>query len=112
LKQMVRFQQFNLQDSFMLMGKFDIILARYVAIYFSDQFKQDLYKKIWRALFGGGTFFLGSSETLGSFSQDFDSKSYHGNVYYQARQDQFEPKEMTAMERVQEMLSKAGLEEK
>lgn len=64
LKERVTFRKFNLRDSFSLMGAFDIILTRYVLIYFNDDFKREVLAKVHGALVDGGTLFLGSSESL------------------------------------------------
>lgn len=64
LKDRVVFRKFNLRDSFALLGSFDIILTRYVLIYFNDDFKREVLAKVRGALNEGGTLFLGSSESL------------------------------------------------
>ena len=50
LKKRVTFKQFNLQNSFITLGKFDLVLCRYVAIYFSSRFKRELFSKIAKVL--------------------------------------------------------------
>lgn len=85
LRDRVEFRQFNLQDSFGLLGSFDIVLTRYVAIYFSDQFKAELFKKIQKLLQPSGHLFLGSSETLGSNSAGYDQLSHGRFLYYRAQ---------------------------
>jgi chemotaxis protein methyltransferase CheR len=64
LQERIVFQKFNLQDSFAMMGTFDIILTRYVLIYFDDDFKREVLGKAHGALAQGGVLFLGSSESL------------------------------------------------
>jgi chemotaxis protein methyltransferase CheR len=83
IRKRVNFRLFNLQDSFGALGRFDIVMARYVAIYFSDDFKRDLFAKINRTLNPGGSFFLGSSETLGSNSNNFQQQSHGRYLYYE-----------------------------
>ncbi len=85
IRKRVTFREFNLQDSFAGLGRFDIVLARYVAIYFSDEFKRDLFAKINRALVPGGCFFLGSSETLGLNAINFSQQSHGRYLYYQTK---------------------------
>ena len=82
IKQMVSFQQFNLQDSFMPLGKFDVIMLRNVAIYFSIPFKVELFKKLANALNPGGYLFLGASETVNGLSQDFEIQKSERGIYY------------------------------
>lgn len=85
IKQMVRFQQFNLQHPFSAFGKFDIIMLRNVAIYFSCDFKKELFKKVAQALNPGGYLFLGTSEALVGYSNDFVSIGHNNYTYYQLK---------------------------
>lgn len=64
IRDRVVFRKFNLRDSFIMMGSFDIILTRYVLIYFQDDFKREVLRKAHGALDKGGVLFLGSSESL------------------------------------------------
>ncbi len=64
IRDRVVFRKFNLQDSFIMMGSFDIILTRYVLIYFQDEFKREVLRKAHGALAQGGVLFVGSSESL------------------------------------------------
>lgn len=85
VQQMVTLKKINLQDSFASLGRFDIILCRNVAIYFSDEFKRDLFGRFAKALHPGGIFFLGASESLASYSSAFDMKTGSAGVYYRVR---------------------------
>lgn len=84
LKERITFRKFNLQDTFSLLGEFDVILNRYVSIYFSDEFKRRLYAKIHGSLRPNGHLFLGSSETIDGYSDDFVTLRHGRAVYYQA----------------------------
>ncbi|MBK7045839.1 MAG: protein-glutamate O-methyltransferase CheR [bacterium] len=64
IRDRVVFRKFNLRDSFVMMGSFDIILTRYVLIYFQDDFKREVLRKVHGALDKSGVLFLGSSESL------------------------------------------------
>lgn len=79
LKKRVTFKRFNLKDSFMSLGMFDLILCRYVIIYFSTEFKKEIYKKLFNSLQPGGVLLLGATESLRGYSSDFDI-SYHNNT--------------------------------
>jgi len=79
LKKRVQFKKFNLQNSFVSLGTFNLILCRYVMIYFSPLFKKEIFKKIAGALKPKGILLLGASETLRDFSDDFDI-SYYKNA--------------------------------
>lgn len=85
LQTMVRFQKFNLQDRFLGLGKFDIVFLRNVAIYFSDEFKEELFKKINSTLNPSGLLFIGSSESLNRYSTDYQLQEYGKCLYYQTK---------------------------
>jgi chemotaxis protein methyltransferase CheR len=77
IKQIVSFKEFNLQDSFINLGQFDMILCRYVSIYFSEQFKKELFAKFARALKrSGDVLLLGATESLRGFSDSFHIEYY------------------------------------
>jgi len=77
IKKLVSFKEFNLQDSFINLGKFDMILCRYVSIYFSEQFKKELFAKFARALKRPkDILLLGATESLRGFSDSFDIEYY------------------------------------
>ena len=84
LRERITFRKFNLQDSFSLLGKFDIILNRYVSIYFSDEFKRGLYRKLHNSLEAKGHLFLGASESLDGYSDEFVTFRHGRAIYYQA----------------------------
>ncbi|MCD6308598.1 MAG: protein-glutamate O-methyltransferase CheR [Candidatus Latescibacteria bacterium] len=79
LKKHVRFKKFNLQDSLASMGIFDLIMCRYVTIYFSEQFKRTVFSKIAKALQPGGVLLLGATESLRGYSDEFNI-SYHNRA--------------------------------
>jgi chemotaxis protein methyltransferase CheR len=86
IKNMVEFQQINLFKSFSHLGYFDLIMLRNVAIYFSKEFKIDLFKRLAKALKPGGYLVLGASESLYGYSDDFE-RLQHGNAqFYQVKQ--------------------------
>jgi len=77
IKKLVTFKEFNLQDSFMNLGQFDMILCRYVSIYFSEQFKKELFAKFARALKRPkDILLLGATESLRGFTDSFDIEYY------------------------------------
>jgi chemotaxis protein methyltransferase CheR len=82
LKKRVSFKRFNLKESFMPLGMFDLILCRYVIIYFSDDFKRDIYKKLYSALQPGSTLLLGATESLRGYSSDFDISYFNNSVIF------------------------------
>ena len=60
----VRFQPFNLQKPFAVLGQFEIIFCRNVLIYFSDDLKRDILIRMSKILKPGGYLFLSSTETI------------------------------------------------
>jgi len=64
LRNMVRFQEFNLLDDFAPLGTFDVVFCRNVLIYFDLETKKQVLEKIARMLPPDGVVFLGSSETV------------------------------------------------
>jgi chemotaxis protein methyltransferase CheR len=86
IKDMVTFQKFNLQDNpIILEPHFDLVFIRYVAIYFSDDFKRSLYSRLARVLSPKGFLVIGAVETLRGVSEDFDMLSHAGGLYYQCK---------------------------
>lgn len=85
VKQMVTFKRFNLQNPFTALGSFDLVFCRNVAIYFSLQFKQDLFRKIADTLNPAGLLFLGSAESLAQYSTDYEMLEHKGSLYYRVK---------------------------
>ncbi|MCP4550124.1 MAG: protein-glutamate O-methyltransferase CheR [bacterium] len=105
VKDLVDFKFMNLQDSFGLIGTFDIILVRYVAIYFSDEFKHELFNKVWRALNPNGTMFLGSSETIDHYSDNFKIRHHNSDMYYESKAPSEVQTSKVDSEKIKEMLA-------
>jgi len=77
IKNVVSFKEFNLQNSFMGLGQFDLVLCRYVTIYFSEIFKRELFEKFYKALKRPkDILLLGATESLRGFSDKFDIEYY------------------------------------
>jgi chemotaxis protein methyltransferase CheR len=87
IKEMVQFQQLNLMKSFNQIGMFDLVMLRNVAIYFSVEFKMDLFKRIAKVLNPGGYLILGASESLHGLSDEFNRLEYKNCVFYQLKGD-------------------------
>ena len=82
VKNLVRFTRFNLQNDFGRLGKFDIIFCRNVAIYFSKQFKIELFAKFAAILKPGGVFILGGSESLSGYNSEFEIVQHGRGFFY------------------------------
>jgi chemotaxis protein methyltransferase CheR len=80
LRSRVRFKKFNLQDPFIFPYRFDLILCRYVSIYFSESFKRAMFARLADVLKPGGALILGATESLREFSDEFDITYYKSAV--------------------------------
>ncbi len=85
VRQRVKFRALNLQDSFAIMGKFDVVFCRNVLIYFSSELKEDILRRIHATLKPGGYLFLGSSESLGAAGELFEMVHCNPGVVYRAQ---------------------------
>lgn len=64
LKQEVIFRQFNLMNSFPFRRKFHVVFMRNVMIYFDDNTKLQLLRKVYDYLEPGGYLFVGTTESI------------------------------------------------
>jgi chemotaxis protein methyltransferase CheR len=64
LRQRVRFEQVNLNDTLPQLGSFDVVFLRNVLIYFSADTKRQVVARVLGPLKPGGLFCIGHSETL------------------------------------------------
>lgn len=87
IKNRVKFEQFNLRNSFMFMGKFDLVLCRYVLIYFSKDFRKEVLEKMTRAINKEGYFIIGTSEIYYDMDYLFEKKSYNEATYYMLKEE-------------------------
>ena len=85
IKNIVKFQQFNLQNSFLFLGKFDVIFCRYVLIYFEEALQKEIGQKILNSLDNQGIFFIGASELYSNFDQYFEMVHMENGTYYRKR---------------------------
>jgi len=85
IRKRVSFKQQNLLANYAGLGKFDIIFCRNVLIYFSPERKKDILQRMARLLNSDGYLFLGASETITGYSDQFEMiRSPHG-VFYKLR---------------------------
>lgn len=64
IKREILFRRFNLMDSFLFKHKFHVIFLRNVMIYFDNQTKRELIRKIYQVMEPGGYLFIGRTETI------------------------------------------------
>ena len=82
---MTSFKRQNLLKPFMGMQKFDIILCRNVAIYFSPENRKVLFERIANQLKPQGLLIIGASESLLGISDRFTRKDYMRSVFYELK---------------------------
>lgn len=85
VKNLVSFKKLNLQEHFHHIGRQDIIFCRNILIYFSLEFKQDILKRIAKLLRPGGYLFLGASESIIMYTQEYEMNRHAMGLYYQVR---------------------------
>jgi chemotaxis protein methyltransferase CheR len=81
----VDFRAQNLQQSFSLLGKFDIIFCRNVLIYFSADLKHDILRRMHGSLNPGGYLMLGASEAMNNLGDYFEMVQCHPGIVYRAK---------------------------
>ncbi|MBY5992928.1 CheR family methyltransferase [Ferrimonas balearica] len=82
LRQSVSFRQQNLLESYLLLGRFDVIFCRNVLIYFSQESKQQILRQFAAALNPGGYLVLGASESIANLSSDFEMRRFPSGILY------------------------------
>lgn len=83
VKSLVKFDYLNLLETEKkLKEKFDLILCRYVLIYFSKEIKTKVFTSIWNNLNKGGYLILGATELPPFTPQDMEKKLLGKTVVY------------------------------
>ena len=85
VRERASFREFNLLDSYALLGRFDIIFCRNVLIYFSAENKRDILSRMAQALNPGGYLFLGASESMSNYSNAFETVRCNPGVVFRKR---------------------------
>ncbi|MCU7921811.1 MAG: protein-glutamate O-methyltransferase CheR [Candidatus Thiodiazotropha sp. (ex Dulcina madagascariensis)] len=85
IKRRVSFKSLNLASSYQSLGKFDVIFCRNVLIYFANDLKKDIVKRMADALNPGGYLFLGSTESINQLTDRFEMKVGHGGISYRLK---------------------------
>jgi chemotaxis protein methyltransferase CheR len=85
VKKLVKFEQLNLQADFAILGQFDLIFMRNVAIYFSKEFKIELYAKLAKQLKPNGYLIIGSTESLIGIETPFKLEMHGKTAVYRLK---------------------------
>jgi chemotaxis protein methyltransferase CheR len=84
IRSRVQFKRHSLQDPFDSLGSFDLVLMRYVTIYFSSDFKQKLWRRLFAAMRPSGWLLLGAAETLIEQGTGFTLERVERAYYYRS----------------------------
>ncbi len=82
IRAMASFRQVNLMRDFSMLGQFDVIFCRNVAIYFQETDKASLFARLAKSLPEDGALIIGATETLNGHS-GFEQRRYMRSVFYQ-----------------------------
>ncbi|MDA9557180.1 protein-glutamate O-methyltransferase CheR [Vibrio sp.] len=85
VKSLVTFKKQNLLDSYLSLGKFDIIFCRNVLIYFSVEMKRQVLINMSQCLNPGGYLVLGASESMTELSDYFDMVRCNPGIIYRRK---------------------------
>jgi chemotaxis protein methyltransferase CheR len=83
--QNIEFRALNLQDSYALLGKFDIVFCRNVLIYFTAEFKRDILTRIHGTLNPGGYLMVGASEAVNGLSDLYEMVHCRPGIIYRKK---------------------------
>jgi chemotaxis protein methyltransferase CheR len=86
IRSLTSFRRLNLMDDLSIMGRFDIIFCRNVAIYFNDKDRASLFQRLAQRLEAHGSLIIGSMESLGNLCPQLESKRHLRAVYYQLKE--------------------------
>jgi chemotaxis protein methyltransferase CheR len=85
IRSMALYQKMNLMRPFNMVGKFDIIFCRNVAIYFTLEDRKQLFERIARVLEPDGFLVIGATESLTGVCPQFIPKRHLKSIFYQLR---------------------------
>lgn len=82
----VRFEPFNLQNSFLLLGKFDLVFCRNVLIYFTEALRCEVFRKIAQVLTPEGFLLIGAAEIYYSMDDYFHKNITSDGTYFTVKE--------------------------
>jgi len=83
IRRLVQFSRFNLKDPIIRNDYYDLVLCRYVLVYFSQEFRRRLLDRLYRAMRPGAILVLGASEGIYGDSENFTLVKGEHCIYYQ-----------------------------
>ena len=84
IRSMVKFRQLNLLRDFSALGTFDLVFCRNVLIYFDQETKADVLRRISLSLDPSGFLVLGAAETVIGLTDRFRPHPDHRGLYVSA----------------------------
>ncbi len=84
VRKYIQFKVLNLLDSYLSIGKVDMILCRNVLIYFEDELKKDIVERMHRQLHPHGVLMIGSSESITRITDMYKLHGGMNGVYVKA----------------------------
>ncbi len=85
MRALATFKQANLLEDLTGMGKFDIIMCRNVAIYFTEQDRTSLFNRIARILEPDGYLVIDATESISGLCPAFESRRHLRSAFYQLK---------------------------
>ena len=82
IAQSVEFRPLNLQDSYSMLGKFDIVFCRNVLIYFTAELKKDILTRLHGTLNPGGYLMVGASEAVNGLADLYEMVHCRPGIIY------------------------------
>ncbi|PKM61805.1 MAG: chemotaxis protein CheR [Firmicutes bacterium HGW-Firmicutes-4] len=82
----VRFEPFNLQNSFLLLGKFDLVFCRNVLIYFTEALRHAVFKKTTQVLKPQGFLLIGAAEIYYAMDDYFNKNITSDGTYFTVKE--------------------------
>lgn len=82
VRRLVRFRPQNLKDSYLLLGRFQVVFCRNVLIYFSPQLKRDILTRMSAALTPGGYLVLGAAESPSGYCDGLEMVRGNPGIVY------------------------------
>ena len=80
------FRELNLMQSYVGLGRLDVVFLRNVLIYFSQEKKSDILRRVVQTLRSPGYLFLGGSEPMASYSDAFEMVRCRRGVVYRLKE--------------------------
>lgn len=88
VKKMITYKKINLTEPFHHLGRHDLIVCRNILIYFSNERKKQILERVAELLRPGGFLFLGASEPIIYYSQEYEMMRHAMGLYYQVKKKQ------------------------